>query len=272
MLTLRYQSTTTIPVEAECIRADTLAAKSLAEIERLAVQHGNASAPLAEFFAVSGDPNDETVVIEGDCRRVKWLGAGMTRGRLEVRGEAGMHLGAEMEGGEIVVHGNAADWVGAEMRGGRIHVHGHAGHLAGGGYRGSRLGMRGGVILIDGDAGNEIGGTMRRGLIAVGGAVGDFAGVSQIAGTVLVFGRPGIRVGAGMKRGTVALFGPADAFQPLASFRLACEYRPQFLRLYLRRLAEWGFPVREDYARGTFRRYNGDLVALGKGEILQLVS
>src|SRR5437763_1424886 len=111
MLHLKYTSTSTIPVEAECLTPDTLAGKSLAEIAALPVQHGNAQAPLGEFFSVEGEAGDRDVLVEGDCARVKWLGAGMTGGRLTVRGNAGMHLGAEMKGGEIAVHGQAGDWV-----------------------------------------------------------------------------------------------------------------------------------------------------------------
>jgi len=126
--------------------------------------------------------------------------------------------------------------------------------------------MRGGVLLIDGKAGNEIGSTMRRGLIAVGGAAGDFAGVGLIAGSVFVFGEPGVRVGAGMKRGTIALF--TDAPPLLPTFRLDCVYRPVFMRLYLRQLVTWGFAAAAPFVEGTYRRYSGDLVALGKGEVL----
>jgi formylmethanofuran dehydrogenase subunit C len=266
MLLLKYHGTTTIPVEAECVTPDNFAGKSAAEIAALPVQHGNASVPLGEFFTVEGDAGDSEVVVEGDCSRVKWLGAGMTTGRLTIRGNAGMHLGSEMKGGQIHVHGHAGDWVGGEMRGGRIHVHGHAGHLVGAAYRGSRLGMRGGVILIDGKAGNEIGATMRRGLIAVGGASGDFPGVSLIAGSIFIFGPCGVRPGAGMKRGSLAFFGPPPALLP--SFRYACTYRPVFLALYLRQIRAWGFPVEDRFLGGSWRRYCGDLVALGKGEIL----
>jgi formylmethanofuran dehydrogenase subunit C len=267
MLLLKYKGTTTIPVEAECITPDNLAGKSAAAVAALPVQHGNAPAPLGEFFGVEGSADDGEVVLEGDCGRVKWVGAGMTRGRVTVRGDAGMHLGAEMRGGEIVAHGRAGDWVGGEMRGGRIHVRGDAGHLVGGAYRGSAVGMRGGVILVDGKAGNEVGCSMRRGLIAVGGDTGDFPGVSLVAGSVFVFGQPGLRAGAGMKRGTVAVFGGRAALLP--TFRFDCVYRPTFLRLYLRQLRAWGFAVPEQYLRGAFRRYSGDLVALGKGELLQ---
>jgi formylmethanofuran dehydrogenase subunit C len=266
MLHLRYRGSTTIPVEAECITPDNLAGKSAAEVAALPVQHGNTAVALGEFFAVEGDPEDGEILIEGDCSRVKWVGAGMTRGRITVRGDVGMHTGAEMKGGEIHVHGNVGDWVGGEMRGGRIHVHGDAGHLVGAAYRGSRLGMRGGVILIDGKAGNEIGATMRRGLIAVGGASGDFPGVSLIAGSLFLFGPGGARPGAGMKRGTIAFLGPPPPL--LHSFRYACTYRPVFVNLYLRRLRDWGFRVEDRFLGGAWRRYSGDLVSLGKGEIL----
>jgi len=266
MLHLRYKSTTSIPIEAECLTPDHLANKAVTEIAALPLQHGNAQVRLAEFFDIKGDGSDREIVIEGDCSRVKWIGSGMTGGRITIHGNAGMHLGAEMVGGEIQLYGQAEDWVGAEMKGGRIHVHGNAGHLVGAAYRGSRFGMRGGVILVDGDAGNEIGGTMRRGFIAIGGNTGDFAGVSVIAGSVFIFGQPGIRFGAGMKRGTLAVFGPLSTLLP--TFRFDCVYRPVFMSLYLRQLRAWGFPVPERCRSGRYRRYSGDLVGLGKGEIL----
>ena len=266
MLLLQYHSTTTIPVEAECITPDALAGKSAEEIRALPVQHGNRQMPLGEFFQVSGSAEDGEITVEGDCSRVKWIGAGMTRGKIAIRGPIGMHVGAEMRGGDIEVFGDAGDWVGAEMRGGKIHVHGNAGHLVGAAYRGSRKGMRGGTILIDGNAGNEIGGTMRRGLIAIGGACGDFPGISMIAGSIFLFGTPGIRLGAGMKRGTIAVFTNMPPLLP--SFRLACDYSPTFLQLYLRQLRSWGFAVPEMASNVLFRRYIGDLVALGKGEVL----
>jgi formylmethanofuran dehydrogenase subunit C len=266
MLRLRYHGTTTIPLEAESVTPDNLAGKTPAEVAALPLQHGNAPAPLGDFFHVEGDATDGDIVVEGDCSRVKLLGAGMTRGRLTILGNAGMHLGAEMQGGEIQVHGQSGDWVGAEMRGGCIHVHGDAGHLVGAAYRGSRLGMRGGVILIEGKAGNEVGATMRRGLIAIGGACGDFPGVSLIAGSIFLFGSGGARPGAGMKRGTLAFLGTTPTL--LHTFRYACTYRPVFMALYLRQLRSWGFPVEDRFLRGSWRRYCGDLVALGKGEVL----
>jgi formylmethanofuran dehydrogenase subunit C len=266
MLTLRYRGGTTVPVEAECITPQNLAGKTRSEIVGLPLQHGNVQVPLGEFFHIEGDDTDGEIVIEGDCSRVKLIGAGMTAGKITVRGNAGMHLGAEMKGGEIVVHGNAGDWVGAEMKGGHIHVHGDAGHLVGAAYRGGHVGMRGGVILIDGKAGNEIGALMRRGLIAIGGQAGDFAGAGMIAGSVFLFGEAGVRAGAGMKRGSIVFAASVPALLP--TFRFDCVYRPVFLSIYLRQLRAWGFAVPEDVLRSKWRRFSGDLVSLAKGEIL----
>ncbi|MFL5243700.1 MAG: formylmethanofuran dehydrogenase subunit C [Gemmataceae bacterium] len=266
MLALTYRGSTTVPVEAECIRPDLFAGKTPAEIAAMPIQHGNAPAPLGEFFTVTGNASDQEILVEGDCSRVKLIGSGMASGRITIRGPVGMHLGAEMTGGEIQVHGDAGDWVGAELRGGLIHVHGNAGHLVGAAYRGSPAGMRRGAILIDGKAGNEIGSGMRRGLIAIGGDTGDFTGVSVIAGSILVWGQTGIRPGAGMKRGTLALFGPMPALLP--TFRFDCVYRPTFMRLYLLRLRQHGFAVSDNYFDAEFARYSGDFIALGKGEVL----
>ncbi len=266
MLTLRCHYAGAIPIEAECLTPDRLTELSARAIAALPVQHGNASVALGEFFAVEGDAADREILIEGDGGCVKHLGAGMISGRLTIRGNVGMHLGAHMRGGEIHVHGNAGDWTGAEMRGGRIHIHGHAGNLAGAGYRGSRLGMRGGVLLIDGNAGHEVGATLRRGLIAVGGDAGDYVGAAMIAGSIFVGGRVGDGAGSGMKRGTLALLGPMASLSP--TFRRACVYRPPFVTIYLRQLQAWGFPVSAEVFRGEFQRYSGDLLALGKGEVL----
>ena len=99
--------------------------------------------------------------------------------------------------------------------------------------------MTKGTILIGGDAGNEIGHTLRRGLIAIGGNMGDLAGFNMLAGTILLFGETGIRHGAGMKRGTIGFFGPAP--QMLPTFRRACRYSPDSLRLLAKELQRLGF-------------------------------
>jgi formylmethanofuran dehydrogenase subunit C len=267
-LMMRLKTMTSIPLEVDTVRLETVREQSLDDVARTPIQYGNTQVPLAEFFDVAGSAADNEIVWEGDCAKVKLIGTHLKEGRIRVEGNAGMHLGAEMRGGEITVNGNAADWVGAEMHGGRIHVRGNAGHLVGAVYRGGRRGMTGGAILIDGDAGNEIGHTMRRGLIAVGGRAGDAVGFNLIAGSILLFGEIGIRPGAGMRRGTIGLLGTAAPPPMLPTFRLACTYRPVFLRFYLVRLREMGFSVADECLTAHYHRYCGDFLELGKGEIL----
>jgi formylmethanofuran dehydrogenase subunit C len=267
MTSLRLETSLTVPLEAETITPDACAGHSIDEIARLPVAHGNLSASLGDFFRVKADGGDD-LRLEGDLSRVKWIGRGMTRGRLTIAGDAGMHTGAEMRGGVLAVEGNAGDWAGAEMRGGLLRIDGHAGHLLGAAYRGSERGMRGGTILVRGNAGNEVGGAMRRGLIAVAGDVGDFAGVMMLAGTLVLGGRVGTRPGAGMKRGSIVICHESADPRLLPTFMLDCTYRPVWLRMCWRRLTEAGFAVPSAAAEALYRRYSGDFVESGKGEVL----
>ena len=266
-LQLSYHGETSVPVEVEGLTPDWVCDKSLAEIERFEMFHGNRKIPLAEMFKVKGDPSDKRIDWDGNLAGVHWIGAQMASGQVHIHGPVGRHVGSEMRGGEIHVSGDAGGWVGAEMKRGLIHVRGNAGHLVGSSYRGSAKGMTGGTILIDGNTGNETGCTMRRGLIAIGGSAGDMVGFNMIAGTVFVFGECGIRPGAGMRRGTLGLFSPNPP-QLLPTFRYASTYQPQVVRLLLRTLRDKGLRLDESLLDAEFDLYHGDLVALGKGEVL----
>jgi formylmethanofuran dehydrogenase subunit C len=266
-LTLTYTGQTSIPVEVEGLTPDFALGKSLDELRRFEIYHGNQKLPLAEMFMLSGDASDGRLYFEGNLAGVHWIGAGMSRGVVHVAGPAGRHVGSDMTGGEIHVEGDAGDWVGGEMHGGLIHVRGNAGHLIGAAYRGSRRGMTGGTILIGGNVGNEIGHTMRRGLLAVGGSAGDCTGISMIAGSIYVFGPSGIRPGAGMRRGTIGLLG-AEPTALLPTFRRGCRYAPQFLAMTWRWLSGHGFPVPPELFNSDLVIHHGDLLESGRGEIL----
>lgn len=265
-LALEYTGQTSVPVEIDGITPSVLRDKSLGEIERLPIVHGNQTPSLADFFRVSGDPADERIEMRGDLSGVHWIGAGMVRGEIRVLGRAGRHVGSEMKGGQITVEGDVSDWLGGQMHGGMIRVRGNAGHLVGAAYRGGPRGMTGGTILVDGLAGNEIGHGMRRGLIAVGGAE-DAVGFSMIAGTILVFGPCGIRPGAGMRRGTIGLFGD-ERPALLPTFRYGCRLKPGFVAMLLKQLARQSYPAPETLWNAEMDLYHGDFVALGRGEIL----
>ncbi|MFH0915559.1 MAG: formylmethanofuran dehydrogenase subunit C [bacterium] len=265
MVTLRRKESSSIPVEADSISPDRFLGLGLSEISALPAFYGRRRVTLGDLFEVDGAGGDN-ITVSGDLRCVKKIGYGMSRGLVTVTGTVGPHLGAYMSGGQITVQGDVGDWAGAHMKGGRITVEGSAGHFVGAGYSGELRGVLGGTIYVRGNAGREVGARMRRGLIVVLGDVGEFAGGNMIAGSVIVGGRLGARPGAGMKRGSIVALGEAPELLP--TFRYACRYQPAFLRFYARRLAEWGLPVDVDLMDGFFRRYVGDMNALGKGEIL----
>ena len=265
-LTLSLREQPTVPLEADGLSPDRLAGRGRGEIEKLTVWDGNRRAQLADFFSVSGDADSE-LRVEGDLGRVKFVGAGMTGGRLTIAGDAGMHTGAEMRGGELLVEGDVGEFAGTGMRGGRLVVRGSAGHGVGGVLPGERAGMRGGEILVHGDAGDQVGAGLRRGLIAVRGRVGEAAGLRMLAGTIVALGSLGAAAGAGMRRGTIVAMAEVA---PLPTFAFACLYSPIFLRLYLRHLRGLGLPLADEQIEGRYARWSGDGLELRRGELLIL--
>ncbi|HEY8503226.1 MAG TPA: formylmethanofuran dehydrogenase subunit C [Gemmataceae bacterium] len=253
-----------VPLEAEVLSPDVLAGLSHGAVRALPVVLGKRQRRLDDFFEVEG-PGGEEIEIRGDVSRVKWIGRGMTRGRVVIAGDAGMHLGAYMRGGTIEVAGSASDWVGAEMRGGVIHIRGDAGGQIGAAYRGSLSGMNGGTILIEGSAGIEVGMRMRRGVIAVKGRVRDFAGLQMKGGTIVLMGGAELRTGAWMVRGTIVALTP---IRLMPTFCYACAYNPTFLRLYAQYLRAFGFDIPVEADQGSYQRFTGDTAVPGKGEIL----
>jgi formylmethanofuran dehydrogenase subunit C len=253
-----------VPLEAELISPDVIAPLGHDAVRALPVVLGKRQRRLDDFFEVQGQ-GSENLVIRGDAGRIKWIGRGMTRGRITILGNAGMHLGAYMKGGTIEVAGDASDWVGGEMTGGLIHIRGNAGGQAGAAYRGSMAGMKGGIILIEGYAGIELGMRMRRGVIAVKGPVKDFAGLQMKGGTIVLMGGAEIRTGAWMIRGTIVSLKPIHL---MPTFAFACAYNPTFLRLYAKNLRALGIAIPYEDRDGAYGRYTGDTAVPGKGEIL----
>lgn len=265
-LRLEYCGDTSVPVEVEGVIPSAVCGRTLGEIERWPIHCGNRRVPLAELFRVTGDPADQRIIWCGELRGVHWIGAGMDGGEMVIEGSAGRHVGSEMSAGTIVIERDAGDWLGAHMHDGLLVVKGRAGHLVGAAYRGSPRGMTGGTILVFGPAGNEIGRAMRRGVIAVGGA-GDAVGFGLLAGTILVLGPCGIRPGAEMRRGTLGLFGPEPP-PLLPTFRYGCCFRPVFLSVLARQLEALGYLAAETLTSQPVHLYHGDLLSLGRGEVL----
>lgn len=277
MIILTLKDQPPVPLEAEILSPDHIAGLDDSAIRALPVFLGKRQRRVDDFFTVERERADREIVdgqagdgdeleIRGDAAKVKWIGRAMTRGRLKIVGNAGMHLGAYMKGGSIEVTGNATDWVGGEMTGGHIHVHGNAGGQVGASYRGSRQGMRDGTILIGGSAGLEVGLQMRRGIIAVKGPVRDFAGLGMKGGTIILCSGAELRTGAWMIRGTIISL---KELKLLPTFPYACTYNPEFVRVYARHLQRaLGLTIPYESTEGGYERYCGDTSVPGKGEIL----
>jgi formylmethanofuran dehydrogenase subunit C len=263
-ITFHLKRQPTVPLEAEVLSPNALADLSNAEIAALTVYHGKRQLPLSEFFDIDGERSDD-LVLHGDLNKVRWIGRAMTKGSVTVHGNVGMHLGAYMAGGRIEVHGNASDWIGAEMKTGFIHIHGNAGGQAGAAYRGSLVGMKDGTIIIDGSAGLEVGMRMRGGLIVIRGPAKDFTGLQMKGGTILLMSGAEIRTGSWMHRGTIISMKP---LQIMPTFHFASERDPATLNELAAKLKEFGIPLPESAADGTFHLYSGDLSTSDKGEVL----
>jgi formylmethanofuran dehydrogenase subunit C len=265
VIILRLKEQPTVPLEAECVSPDVFVQRGAEEVRALPVFLGKRRHRLEDFFTIEGAGGDE-IELHGDTSRVKWIGKEMTRGRITIHGDIGMHLGAFMAGGQIDVLGNAGDWVGGEMKGGLIHIRGNAGGQLGAAYRGSITGLDGGAILVEGTAGIELGMRMKRGLIAVKGMVRDFAGLQMKGGTIVLMSGAELRTGAWMLRGTIITMKPVRLLPTFADSGL---YNPTFLNVYAKHLHQFGFELPYDVRMGSYQRYAGDSSVPGKGEILE---
>lgn len=276
-ITLKLKEQPNLPVEAENITPDNFIGKSIDEIYEIPLLGGNRQEKIGDYFIVEAAEADDEgtqaipqdsfpkILLNGDFSRFKRIGQAMTAGEIVIRGSIGFHTGAMMRGGAIRILGDAGDWLGAHMEGGEIIVEGSAGHYVGSAYRGRTKGMTGGRILIHGNAGQMLGSRMGGGLIATAGDCGDVPGYKMRAGTILIAGKAGIRAGAGMLRGTIILSGEHTL---LPTFYYNCSYHPSFWGLLHQELKGKGFPLADFWQGAAFKRYSGDGLAGGKGEVL----
>ena len=170
-LTLRQR--TAQRVDLAPLTIDLLAGKSLAEVGAIELASGNRRLRVDHLFTLAGSPGD-TLEIHGSSDQLDRIGAGMTRGRVVVQGEAGCQLGLGMTGGTIEVTGSVAAFAASSMRGGEIRIAGNAGDFLAGAVPGNHQGMQGGLVLVGGNAGDRAGDRMRRGTLLVGGDTGDY--------------------------------------------------------------------------------------------------
>jgi formylmethanofuran dehydrogenase subunit C len=245
-LVARLRQPLTARVDLGAALAGSWGGLSAAEVAGRPALVGGKAVPLGELFEVTGKPAGR-IRFEGDLAMADRIGAGLSEGA-------------------VVVIGGVGDGTGIGMSGGSIDVRGDAGAQTGGAGDDARRGMTGGELLVRGSTGPGPGTRMRRGLLVVTGDVAEHAGPGMIAGTVIVFGSAGRAPGRWSKRGSIVALGRVE-IPP--TYRYACTYQPDHIRLTLLRLrTRYGIAVDDRYVSGLYRRYSGDLADLGKGEIL----
>jgi formylmethanofuran dehydrogenase subunit C len=255
-----------LPVDGSVICPDRIAGLGRRETGDLPILVGNRRERLGDLLEIEGEGSEE-IEVEGDLSSWGRVGAGMSRGRLTVRGPVGPRAGSGMRGGALIVEGDAADYAGEGMRGGLLRIRGDAGaHLAAP-LPGRRHGAKGGTILVEGNAGEMAGFLMRRGTIVVAGDAGPAAGCAMLAGSLFVFGRLGPGAGALMRRGTIVSLLPCDV---LPVFLPTGPSRQSFLNLYYDPIEAAGISVPPAARAGWYHRHVGDISGSGKGEILVL--
>ncbi len=247
-----------VPVYADCISPDNFEGKELNEILKLRVWEGNRNRSLGDLFDIkyekSRGDDDLIIHLRGDLSKVRRIGAGMSKGKIIIDSDVGMHLGEKMRGGEIIVHGNAGSWAGGGMEGGRIEINGSAEDFLGAPYRGSTNGMRGGEIIVHGDAGREAGCYMRGGLIKIYGSVKHFVGVNMKNGTIFVQGDCAGKAGGGMLNGKIVICGHLSSILPTFTID---DIRPSV-------------KINGEKIPGPFYRFIGDIADNGKGRLFVL--
>lgn len=262
-LTLRQAPA--VRVDLRGVLPAALAGLSAGQVGQVRVGHGKALVPLAEFFAIQPDGNDDTLAFEGDLARFDRVGWQMAGGRITVDGPAGDYAGGCMSGGELHVKGSVGLLAACEMAGGQLTIDGDAGDFAASTLPGSMDGMRGGTLIVKGNVGERFGDRMRRGTALVFGNAGDFLASRMVAGTIGIGGRAGVHVGYGMRRGSVVFASSAPTIA--ATFVPALVEADVFWQLLARDLARHGGPFDRLPAR-TVERHLGDLATDGRGELI----
>lgn len=234
-------------INAETLALDHFERLSTAKIRRLPVSVDQYPRPLEEIFEIECQEADESrLIVEGDLRRVDYLGAAHQQGEFRVLGDAGNFVAAGMRGGSLVVNGSVGDFLAAPI--------------------GSRKsGMSGGEIRVSGTAGHYAAHRMRRGTILIQGGAGKHLAASMVAGTVMV-DHCDAGLAIGMKRGSIVMHQPPNS-ACTESPRLSSphSFTPNFLRLF--RCPEIAAFIRPVIAANA-HRIRADLTLGGQGEII----
>ena len=216
MIELRVRSSTLDWIDGSAISVERICDKSSSELQEVQIETSAGLITLTDLFSITRTDlsnqaasssgiasSDETLLLVGDCTRVRQLGFNHSRGTLVVRGNVGDRFGEGQEGGRLLVLGDVGDEAFAGKKDGESIVFGNCGDRFGAPLPGDKSGIRGGDCLVYGNVGDRACERLRRGTIVIGGDAGEALGAQCIAGTIIVFGDVGEAWGMGMRRGSL---------------------------------------------------------------------
>lgn len=243
-VTLTVKKQPELYLECENFTPDAFAGKKADEIAKLPVFQGKETSKVGDFFTVTGEAGataaETKIVVNGNCMKMKYLGAKMTAGEMVVNSDCDMYTGSWMKGGKLTVNGNVHSFCGLAMAGGEFTINGNAGNYLGAAYRGDWRGMSGGVLRVTGNAGSDVASFMIGGTLIVEGNVDIHLGTHMEGGTIILKGNANRRVGGQLVKGTIYVFGKINVMMP--------GYKP---------VGETELEV--DGTKATFVDYIGDL-------------
>ena len=217
-ITLTVKKAPELYLECENFNPDTFAGKTNEQIASMPVFQGKETSTVGDFFTISGStaatPADTKIVINGDCTKMKYIGAKMTAGEMVVNSPCDMYIGSWMKGGKLTVNGDVHSFCGLAMKGGEFTINGNAGNYLGAAYRGDWRGMSGGTLRVKGNAGSDVASWMTGGTLIVEGNVDIHLGTHMEGGTIILKGNANRRVGGQLVKGTIYVFGTVNVMMP----------------------------------------------------------
>ena len=217
-VTLTVKTAPELYLECENVNPDAFAGKKAAEIAKLGAFQGKEISTLGDYFTITGDAGetaaDTKIIVNGDCTKMKYLGAKMTAGEMIVNSPCDMYTGAWMKGGKLTVNGDVHSFCGLALAGGEFTINGNAGNYLGAAYRGDWRGMSGGVLRVKGNAGSDVATFMIGGEMIIGGDVDIHLGTHMEGGKIVLKGNANRRVGGQLVKGEIYVFGKINVMMP----------------------------------------------------------
>lgn len=217
-ITLTVKLEPELYLECETLNPDAFAGKKTAEIAGIPAYQGKEETTLGEYFTITGEAGataaETRIIINGDCSKMKYIGAKMSAGEMIVNSDTDMYTGGWMTGGTLLVKGSVHSFCGLGMEGGEFTIEGNAGNYLAASYRGDWRGMQGGVLRVKGNAGSDICTFMNGGEVIIEGDVDIHIGTHMEGGKIIVKGNANRRVGGQMVKGDIYVFGKINVMMP----------------------------------------------------------